>query len=241
MDTLATARRLADPIGSLGARFMLDRSTFGRCAELGLPTGMPSYVQGRLGVMGDVSADEAADAAFFFDRGMITAGWEADCDLTRSEGGAAYALVCVDLGRTYLEGFDGAERMADLLAAVLDAADMSGVALAAGWRDTARPPDATGRAYLLTQATRELRLCRHVLIARAAGVDPMGMVLAVDGERFTAMHGYQDLSAGPQDEATRLAVDSATDLANATDFEVLTPDERTELVSLAETAVAHTT
>ena len=69
----------------------------------------------------------------------------------------------------------------------------------------------------------------------------MGMVLAVDGERFTAIHGYQDLSAGPQDEATRLAVDSATDLANATDFEVLTPDERTELVSLAETAVAHTT
>ena len=90
---------------------MLDRSTFSRCAELGLPTGMPSYVQGRLGVMGDVSADEAADAAFFFDRGMITAGWEADCDLTRSEGGAAYALVCADLGRTYLEGFDGAERM----------------------------------------------------------------------------------------------------------------------------------
>jgi hypothetical protein len=55
------------------------------------------------------------------------------------------------------------------------------------------------------------------------------------------MHGYQDLSAGPQDDATRLAVESATDRANAADFEVLTPDERAELVSLAETAVAHTT
>ena len=68
----------------------------------------------------------------------------------------------------------------------------------------------------------------------------MGMVLAVDGERFTAMHGYQDLSAGPQDEATRLAVDSATDLANGTDFDVLTADERAELLSVAESAVAHT-
>jgi hypothetical protein len=219
---------------------MLDRTTFGRCADLGLPSGMAGYVQGRLGVMGDVSADEAADAAFFFERGLVTAGWEADCDLTRSEGGAAYAVVCVELGRTYLAGFEGAERLAHLLARVLDAADMSGLALAEGWRDVARPADATGRAYLLAQATRELRLCRHVLAARAAGVDPMGMVLAVDGERFTAMHGYQDLSAGPQDEATRLTVDSATDLANGTDFDVLTPDERAELVSVAESAVAHT-
>ena len=218
---------------------MLDRSTFGRCVELGLPDGMSGYVQGRLGVMGDVSVDEAADAAFFFDRGLIAAGWEADCDLTRSEGGTAYALVCVELGRTYLDGFEGVERLADLLAGVLDAADMSGLALATGWRDATRPPDATGRAYLLTQATRELRLCRHVLAARATGVDPMGMVLAVDGERWTAMHGYQDLSAGPQDEDTRLDVESATDLANATDFDVLTPHERAELVSLAETAVAH--
>jgi hypothetical protein len=219
---------------------MLDRSTFGRCAELGLPAGMSSYVKGRLGVMGDVSADEAADAAFFFDRGLITNGWEADCDLSRSEGGAAYAQVCVELGRTYLDGFDGAERMADLLATVLDAADMTGLALATGWRDAARPPDATGRAYLLTQATRELRLCRHVLAARAADGDPMGMVLAVDGERFTAMHGYQDLAAGPQDEATLTAIGAVTDQANATDFEVLTADERTELVTLAEAAVVHT-
>ena len=218
---------------------MLDRSTFGRCVELGLSDGLSGYVQGRLGVMGDVSADEAADAAFFFDRGLIATGWEADCELTRSECGTAYALVCVELGRTYLDGFGGVERLADLLAGVLDAADMFGLALAMGWRDAARPPDATGRAYLLTQATRELRLCRHVLAARAAGVDPMGMVLAVDGERWAAMHGYQDLSAGPQDEAARLDVESATDLANASDFDVLTPDERAELVSLAEAAVAY--
>jgi hypothetical protein len=41
---------------------MLDRTTFGRCADLGLPSGMAGYVQGRLGVMGDVSADEADEA-----------------------------------------------------------------------------------------------------------------------------------------------------------------------------------
>jgi hypothetical protein len=54
------------------------------------------------------------------------------------------------------------------------------------------------------------------------------------------MHGYQDLAAGPQDEATLTAIGAVTDQANATDFEVLTADERTELVTLAEAAVVHT-
>ena len=239
MDSLTTARRIADPIGSLGARFMLDRSTFGRCVELGLPEGMAGYVQGRLGVMGDVSADEAADAAYFFDRDFIAAGWAEDTALTRSEGGAVYAQVCVELGRTYLDGFDGAERLADLLASVLDAADMSDLPLAVGWRDAARPPDAEGRAYLMTQAARELRLCHHVVESRSADVDPMGMVLAADGERWAAMHGYQDLSAGPQDDATRSLVEDATDAASAADLEVLDDDERSDLVTLVEAVFAH--
>ena len=41
---------------------MLDRTTFGRCTDLGLPSGMAGYVQGRLGVMGDVSVAESAVA-----------------------------------------------------------------------------------------------------------------------------------------------------------------------------------
>ena len=49
-----------------------------------------------------------------------------------------------------------------------------------------------------------------------------------------------DVSADEAADATRLAVDSATDLANGTDFDVLTADERAELVSVAESAVAHT-
>jgi len=49
MDALTAARRSATPIGDLGARFMLDGLAYKRGAELGLPSGMGTYVLGRLG------------------------------------------------------------------------------------------------------------------------------------------------------------------------------------------------
>ena len=52
MDTITAARRLAEPIGEFGARFMLDPATFARSVEMGLPASLASYVQGRIGVMG---------------------------------------------------------------------------------------------------------------------------------------------------------------------------------------------
>lgn len=58
---------------------MLDRTTFGRCADLGLPSGMAGYVQGRLGVMGDVSAvDSATDLANGTDFDVLTADERAE-------------------------------------------------------------------------------------------------------------------------------------------------------------------
>ena len=58
---------------------MLDRTTFGRCADLGLPSGMAVYVQGRLGVMGDVSAvDSATDLANGTDFDVLTADERAE-------------------------------------------------------------------------------------------------------------------------------------------------------------------
>ena len=53
------------------------------------------------------------------------------------------------------------------------------------------------------------------------------------------MHGYQDLSAGPQDDATRSLVEDATDAASAADLDVLDDDERSDLVTLVEAVFAH--
>ena len=46
---------------------MLDPVTAARCAEDGLPANpLASYVQGRLGVMGDIDADAAVNSLLFF-------------------------------------------------------------------------------------------------------------------------------------------------------------------------------
>ncbi len=241
MDTTTTARRLAGPIGEFGARFMLDPATFTRSAELGLPASLASYVQGRIGVMGELDTAAAIDNKLFFDEGLVARYWEEPCDLSKSEAGAVYASICAERGSAYLDGFPDAPRLAELLGRVADSADDSEAALFAGWRDAARPDDDHGRAYLLLATVRELRGCRHMRATRAAGADPLGMVLANGGERTAKLHGYRDryLDHETADADQVAAIEATTDEANAADFACLTDDERAELVALVTAAVQH--
>ena len=142
MDTITTARRLAGPIGEFGARFMLDPATFSRSAELGLPASLASYVQGRIGVMGELDTATVIDNKLFFDEGLVARYWEEPCRLSKSEAGVAYASICAERGAAYLDGLSDAARLAELLERVADSADDSEAALFAGWRDAARPSSA---------------------------------------------------------------------------------------------------
>ena len=102
MDAITTARRLAEPIGEFGARFMLDPATFTRSTELGLPASLASYVQGRIGVMGEL--DTATDAAELRDSFDIQPGeyLQSDTilaeqfDLDRALGETGYAFAEID-------------------------------------------------------------------------------------------------------------------------------------------------
>ena len=244
MDSLTAARETATPIGDLGARFMLDGAAYARGAELGLPPGMGTYVRGRLGALGDVDAETAVDAAFFWNPETIRSNWTPEDAsgsgvTSPSAAAVAYGQICAERGREYLAGFEGAERLADLIGRVVDSANDTDAALFAGWRDLDRPSDATGRAYLLTQVARELRFCRHTRAVRAAGADPLGMVLAKGGEGNAALFGWTDLSPGPIDPETHEAIEAATDEASAADLACLTDDERSELVELVTAALAH--
>jgi len=241
MDTITAARRLAEPIGEFGARFMLDPDTFARSVELGLPASLASYVQGRIGVMGEVDTATVIDNKLFFDAGLVARYWEEPCGLSKSEAGVAYASICAERGAAYLDGFSDAPRLAELLERVADSADDSKAALFAGWRDAARPDDDHGRAYLLIATIRELRGCRHMWATRTAGADPLGMVLANGGEQTAKLHGYGDryLDHTAADADQVAAVEAMTDEANAADFSCLTDNERAELVALVEAAVDH--
>mgnify|MGYP003991131493 FL=1 len=221
----------------LGARFMLDPTTFGRGVELGLPKSMASYVMGRMGVIGDISAQEATDAAWCINFDMINENWVDD--LVPSAAGALYAQICVEQGRTYLEGFAGAARLAELAGRIADAADDTDAALFAGWRDAARPDDAEGLAYLLVQVVRELRFCRHATAARVAGVSPSSLVQAKNGGSNVAIFGWGDSTDHPADSQTVTDIETATEAAAALDHSVLNEDEQTEYVGLLTAALAH--
>ncbi len=242
MDALTAARRTAAPISDLGARFMLDGLAYKRGAELGLPSGMGTYVLGRLGVMGDIDLDTAVDAAFFWNPETIAANWSTDGSaVTPSVAAPLYGQVCVERGREYLSGFEGAARLAELLERVVDSADDTDADLFAGWRDLDRPTDPEGQAYLLTQVARELRFCRHVAVVKGAGVNPLALVLTKGGEANATLFGWTDLSCGPVDPEIHESIEAATDHAAAADLACLTDDERAELAELADAAHAHGT
>jgi hypothetical protein len=150
-----------------------------------------------------------------------------------------YAQICVEQGRTYLEGFAGAARLAELAGRIADAADDTDAALFAGWRDAARPDDAEGLAYLLVQVVRELRFCRHATAARVAGVSPSSLVQAKNGGSNVAIFGWGDSTDQPADSQTVTDIETATEAAAALDHSVLNEDEQTEYVGLLTAALAH--
>ncbi|MDE0927386.1 MAG: hypothetical protein OSA06_01295 [Acidimicrobiales bacterium] len=237
MTSLSCAQDSAQAAQVLGARFMLDPTTFGRGVELGLPKSMASYVMGRMGVIGDISAQEATDAAWCINFDMINENWVDD--LVPSAAGALYAQICVEQGRKYLDGFAGAARLAELAGRIADAADDTDAALFAGWRDAARPDDAEGLAYLLVQVVRELRFCRHATAARVAGVSPSSLVQAKNGGSNVAIFGWGDSTDQPADSQTVTDIETATEAAAALDHSVLNEDEQTEYVGLLTAALAH--
>lgn len=239
MDARTTAQRVAGPINGFGSWFMIDPSTFARSVEAGMSDGWASHTQGRIGVMGDVDVEVAVENMMFFAPDYIRDNWNRPMSISKAEAGVVYAAICADQGRRYLAGFDGAARLADLLERVVDGADDTDAALFAGWRDAERPDDAEGRAYLLVATTRELRGCRHMAAARAAGCDPEAMALANSGLAWAGIHGFRNLHADPTPADQTEAIESATDDLDAPNYDCLTADERAELVDLVEAAVAH--
>jgi len=239
MDARTTAQRVAGPIGDLGGKFMLDPVTFGRSAEAGLPNGVASYVQGRMGVLGDVDGGVVADAMYFFADAVVATAWDEPCGLSRTEAAAAYADVCAQWGRDHLADFDDAGRLAELLEAVADGAAEPLSPLCAGWRDVDRPGDGPGRAMLALVVVRELRGDRHLAACRAVGAEPLPMVLANTSEFMATLHGFTDLSCGPALAEQVEAIEAMTDETNEADFAVLADHERAKLVDLVDAAVAH--
>lgn len=244
MNAEECAARVAPTVGDLGARFMLHAETMEAGKEAGFPNGFAYYMAGRGGVLGDVDADVVYAAFMFFNPAVVTKMWNAGTAVAGAPSAArSYAESCARWGRSRLADMAGAERLAELLARVVDGADAAGLSLFAGWRSMPRPEDAPARAYQLIHVLRELRGSVHVAAVAAAGLTGLEAVLVGEGgsEALAQLHGWPGES--PEGRAhlrprwERAEADTSEHMSRLL-ARTLTADERDELVSLLDTAAA---
>jgi len=159
--------------------------------------------------------------------------------MSPAEGAQIYTEICQAYGAQALDGFEGNERLGELLERVVDNADPQGAPLFVGWRDMQRP-DGPGPAntFQLAQCMRELRFSRHAVAVQAAGMSPLEAILSGPAGEWNAdffgwPKPYPDISdmADARDQ-----IESVTDQLHGRDFEVLSADERAEVRELSKAA-----
>jgi len=226
----------------LAMAWLMDDSTKAKASGAGLD-GQGAYAVGRLGVLGDCPADNVVAAAYFWEPGLMRQMVaEGRSQMAPIEGAQIYAQICQEFGAQALDGFEGAERLGELLERVVDSADPHGAPTFVGWRDMPRP-DAAGPAktFQLAQCMRELRFGRHAVAVQASGMGPLEAILSGPaGEWNAEFFGWQR----PYPEVGDLAeqreeIEATTDQIHARDFTFLSDDERGEIRNLAKAARAH--
>lgn len=173
MRVVAAPSDTAAAVGEIGAAFYVTEETRARGLELGLD-GFRFYFLGRGGVLGDVEWVVVHSAFGYFEPGLVERTWRT----ARQRASAGPRQVGRDLlecahrfGRERFSGLD-LERWCAAAAAVVGAADPTGLALFAGVAGEPAPDDVGGRAMHLAVQLRELRGSAHLLAVRAVGLEP---------------------------------------------------------------------
>lgn len=243
METTAVARSMRGSLGMLAMAWLMSDDTKAQAAARGMGEGMGAYAIGRLGVLGDCPPDNVVGAAYFWEpelmRSMVAEGRAA---MAPADGAQIYTEICQAYGAEALDGFEGNERLGELLERVVDSADPQGAPLFVGWRDMPRPESSgAAKTFQLAQCMRELRFSRHAVAVQAAGMGPLEAILSGpagewNAEFFGWPKPYPDV--GDLAEA-RDQIETVTDQLHGRDFEVLTADERAEVRELSKAARAH--
>lgn len=211
MTPLELVRSTSPPINGAGAAFYFDPATLARGKELGLD-GFRFYVLGRGGVLGDVEPAVVASAFGYFAPGVMEAIWGSAKERMAPRDAAREYLVCAEeFGRARLSGLDGLDGFVDAAETVVDAVDVSALALFAGVSAEPLPDDAPARAYRLVVALRELRGSVHLLAVVASGLHP-ATAHAIRRPDDVATFGWDPAPVVSDDDRSGLAAaDELTD------------------------------
>jgi hypothetical protein len=230
------ARATATAVSHLAGKFMLDPATYQRGGELGYP-GMGFYVGGRGGVLGDVDGDVVAAAFVVFNPAMVRDAWEACAAVSPARTTAEHFAACgYEWARTTFPDDLDTARLADLAAAVVQAASPAGAPLFAAWRALPEPADPPARALHHMNALRELRFAYHGAAVLSAGISPVEAVL-VKSPHMAPLFGWTD--PAPDVESVReqwQEAEARTEGLMVRALGVLSAEELDELSALAAAA-----
>jgi hypothetical protein len=230
----------------VGGRFNTASEMAAEAKPLGMKAG-PLYLRGRIGILGTLTPIAAGALLGSFPQWVLDAVWESSAGQEAEDLVAAYSRALVAWGSNHLAGLADAERTADLIEPIVDAADPSALPLFAGWRAAVRPQDPPARAAHLLMVLRELRGGLHFAALRAHRLDvPVaGLVDPRGGEARLRRLGWTDQdiaelrirSATVPDAVQRWnAAEQVTDASFASCLAVLDTDARAELATLIATA-----
>jgi hypothetical protein len=198
---------------------------------------------GRGGALGDVDADVVAAAMGFFPADVVRSNWERAREVLSPVAGlTAYVETCRTWGRNHLGDVPEADRLADLLQRVAQAAAVAASPLFAGWRSVALPEDPPARAAQLANVLREHRGGLHLVAVLASGLNPLEALLAgPEGARNARFFGWLESypAVGPEHPARWERADALTDQLAAPAYAALSGEEAGELAELLRAAAAH--
>lgn len=237
MDPLDTARRTAEPIGSIPANFMLDGATYEHGAGLGFD-GIDFYVAGRGGALGAVPGPVVSAAFVFFNPDTIAERWARGTEVMAPTAAAGAFIAC---GHRWAEEHlpDGVdyERLAELEARVISSTSPACVPLFAAWQAMAEPASPRALALQRMNVLRELRGGLHGASVVAAGLEPL-QALMVKTPFMAGLFGWSEPLPDPSScKAMWEQAEEATDRAMARSFAALDERERSELAELLTAAL----
>ncbi len=243
MDTSATVRAIAGPIGDLAAAFYFSPASVARAEGIGLDV-VSLYGAGRGSVLGDATPAEVDAVFYFFKPGMIAGVVEKGRSLASNDAIKAAHLAAADdfaeekfagIASTTLEAF------ADAAASVAADAPSGSWPLFDGYRSAPIPASPAARAYRGAILLRELRGGVHTDAVKAAGLSAATACQFDRDDFYFRMHGFGDddvVEMTPEVEALKASTEAATDLAMASLLDHLTTEQQQALIEGTEAFAA---
>ncbi|WP_419919978.1 helix-turn-helix domain-containing protein [Candidatus Poriferisocius sp.] len=237
------AAATATPIGALGRSYFAAGAVTEAMEAAGFE-GLPRYVGGRGGVLGDVAAGVVVSGFALFHPAMIRKAW----DQTREQGSPpdAAAALATGIGRWAVDTFGHLDGLGDFAAAartVFDATEPMSQALYAGWRAMPVPEGEAEAAGLALQILRELRFGFHVHALSAVGMTPVEAIIARANPQQARFFGWSE--PFPDPEPLVIAHQRAEEITSARmseAYEAIDTDQRahmaTTVAAIATTALA---